>query len=237
MPQNICKTCGFSFETKTGRPPANCYDCKPKYIRGQKKELTCERCSQTFLHGVGQPPRWCPPCRLPARAEQNKQYRVDHEDDVEYRAARLERSRLYNAAKLLRQDPCNIEGCQKKATGELGMCSMHYVRHRKGVDMTKPPRQKRNNINAYGYVMRNQGERRRLEHRIVMERHLGRALAPWENVHHLNGIRHDNDIDNLQLWVTPQPKGQRPEDLAQWVIDNYRPLVQQILRGETPHLF
>lgn len=38
-----------------------------------------------------------------------------------------------------------------------------------------------------------------LKHRIVMERFLKRKLSPNEHVHHLNGKRHDNRIENLQV--------------------------------------
>ena len=64
--------------------------------------------------------------------------------------------------------------------------------------------------NCRGYVY---------EHLVVMENHIGRPLTEGENVHHINGDRGDNRIENLELWSTRQPKGQRIPDKVNFAIE------------------
>lgn len=128
---------------------------------------------------------------------------------------------------------CTVEGCGRNTWGNTpgergakGMCKLHYARvRRNGVPgPAEPLIQAKGNghvdVKGYRRIILPDG-RRVHEHVHVMEEHLGRRMEAGENVHHLNGIRDDNRIGNLELWVSMQPRGQRVEDVVAFVADHY----------------
>src|SRR6266508_2912001 len=130
--------------------------------------------------------------------------------------------------------PCSIENCSAPVTtsgirrvperSHLGpLCAKHYQRARRGDPLT--PRRERGQgtlIAGYAYISSpgHPNARKHSDyvavHRLIMEQVLGRYLLPEENVHHRNGVRDDNRPENLELWSSSQPSGQRAVDKLAW---------------------
>jgi hypothetical protein len=115
---------------------------------------------------------------------------------------------------------CKHPGCERVRYGAR-FCELHDVRDRRGADMDAPvPKGGTWYKNTHGYMQRQfmkNGQRvKELQHRVVMAEMLRRELLPEENVHHRNGARADNRPENLELWSTSQPSGQRAIDKLEW---------------------
>lgn len=130
-------------------------------------------------------------------------------------------------------EPCRVDGCGNRIQAR-GYCPAHYQRWRTYGDplgsavprLVKTIEDLRREAfdgapggqstpSGYRYRTLRRGERY-AEHRLVVEHILGRSLRSDENVHHKNGDRSDNRIDNLELWSKFQPAGQCVADKLAW---------------------
>ena len=128
---------------------------------------------------------------------------------------------------------CTVGDCEAPVIAR-GLCTMHHKRWYLGAEIEAPVLRRRTRrravvqvgdtrIDKKGYVIMrvapspdNPKRTWVQEHRVVMEAHLGRTLHSHETVHHRNGIKDDNRLENLELWSGSQPSGQRVEDKLAW---------------------
>lgn len=117
---------------------------------------------------------------------------------------------------------CKAPGCPRIARTR-GFCVRHYqrvVRHGDPSAYFRRTGARRYVSGGYVFVQDPaDGYKYQREHRVVMEAAIGRKIRPEEDVHHRNGVRTDNRLENLELWSHSQPRGQRVEDKIAWCLE------------------
>lgn len=125
---------------------------------------------------------------------------------------------------------CSVGGCDRIIEGQ-GLCNAHYKRYIENGDPGIAEIQFRSSngvrrTQKNGYVAllvpdhpNSDANGVCAEHRFVMSNHLGRPLTDKETVHHKNGVKDDNRIENLELWTGSHPYGQRARDLLDWAYE------------------
>ena len=125
-----------------------------------------------------------------------------------------------NGERRTQSETCQVPGCDWRSVAH-SYCSRHYSRLRRlgdpnKIDYELTPKW---SPNRGGYLVAMVNSKSISQHRYVMQEHLGRPLLSSESVHHKNGDQADNRIENLELWSTSQPSGQRVPDKVAWAIE------------------
>jgi len=176
-----------------------CKDCGQKYQKYQKKDQ-CESCYNIYrYHGGKIPERWNKNC---LKCEKKFVTRF-HKQNFCSKQCQKENNKINRriAYRIENNIDLNIPIKIKKPNGSGHKEKQGY----RFINKMRHP-----NASKSGRIY---------EHIFIMSEYLGRPLNKGETVHHRNGIKDDNRIENLELWASGHPGGQRVKDKIEWCLD------------------
>lgn len=225
-----CEHCGGTFQITRKREAGRKF-CGVSCLRSHENEhgreaarvalseFTCKECSKLFTmkpsyvrayrKKFGKDPLYCSmQCSAIGR---RKDADEKHKTECKNCGKEFYRTRRNGSGTIYREQQLCSKQCKNEWTSKL-----HRERH--GLP-TITRRLKRRYVVLRIPAQNGIPVHEILEHRYVMEQTIGRKLASEETVHHVNGDRFDNRIENLELFSSRHGPGQRVTDKVQFAIE------------------
>jgi len=214
-PIRQCKTCGKDYK----KDSFYCDACIWKKRKEKRIGIPCSNCNRSDLLIINMKEKLCVTCDKRFKDELipgNKERRIEWQRRYDRRkSGRPEDSPLMLAPS---GSGCIANG-YKMLPGYIDEMGYRRLSNKDHPNASKTGR------NRYKVF----------EHTVVMSAHLGRHLVKGESVHHKNGIRDDNRIENLELWDKRQPAGQRVQDKLEWCEQYLKEHGYEVRRPDDEH--
>ena len=187
MITRTCQQCGVDYDTFPSQKPKYCSSRCAGDAKRNGKHKRCELCNERFYvpkSSIDQ--MYC--SKSCARSAAN----LTDANPSYHRDISGENNPMYGKGHL-------ISGERNPMYGKTKSKCPNW----KGGRKTRPDGYQRivaPDDHPYPCEGKNSGTKYILEHRRVMEKHLGRYLKPEEVVHHIDGNPRNNSIDNLKLY-------------------------------------